>query len=32
MHVLWASCGLFVAAWGVKIVLVLLENGGRIRF
>jgi hypothetical protein len=28
MHVLWLSCGLFVAAWAVKILLVLLESGG----
>lgn len=26
-HVVWVCCGLFVAAWGVKIVLYLLENG-----
>jgi hypothetical protein len=34
MHVLWGSCGLFVAAWGLKIVFALLENGsaGRISF
>lgn len=27
MHVVWWSCGLFVAAWAVKIVLFLAEKG-----
>jgi len=32
MHVLWLSCGLFVAAWAVKILLILLERGREARF
>lgn len=34
MHVVWVCCGLFVAAWGVKILFFLLEGGsaGRVRF
>jgi hypothetical protein len=27
LHVVWGSCALFVAAWGVKIVLYLLAHG-----
>jgi cytosine/adenosine deaminase-related metal-dependent hydrolase len=34
MHAVWVFCGLFVVAWGIKILLFLVENGQaeRIRF